>query len=89
MVLTSSDIGTNPATVELNLTGAFKRAKSWGAVLLIDEADIFMQERDSRDLERNGLVAGKDSTSLLAKCSSKASSQAFFVLSSSSTAFYS
>jgi SpoVK/Ycf46/Vps4 family AAA+-type ATPase len=58
MVLTSSDIGTLPSSVEINLTSEFKRAKSWGAVLLIDEADIFMQERDSRDLERNGLVAG-------------------------------
>jgi SpoVK/Ycf46/Vps4 family AAA+-type ATPase len=58
MVLTSSDIGTDPSQVEINLTTQFKRAKSWGAVLLIDEADIFMQERDSRDLERNGLVAG-------------------------------
>jgi len=59
MVLTSSDIGIDPHKVEMNLMSAFKRAKSWGAVLLIDEADIFMQERDSRDLERNGLVAGR------------------------------
>lgn len=59
MVLTSSDISTNPATVEINLTREFKKAKSWGAVLLIDEADVFMQQRDTRDLERNSLVAGK------------------------------
>ncbi len=59
MVLTSSDIGTNPREVEGNLTRNFKRAASWGAVLLIDEADIFMERRTTTDLNRNSLVAGK------------------------------
>lgn len=59
MVLTSSDIGTDPKEVELNLTSRFKTATSWGAVLLIDEADVFMERRSTADLERNSLVAGK------------------------------
>ena len=59
MVLASSDIGTDAIAAEQNLRRAFKRAKSWGAVLLIDEADVFMQERNIRDLERNSLVAGE------------------------------
>ncbi|KAI0802934.1 P-loop containing nucleoside triphosphate hydrolase protein [Xylaria sp. FL0064] len=58
MVLTSSDIGTNPAAVEVNLTKHFKAARSWGAVLLIDEADVFMERRSTADLIRNSLVAG-------------------------------
>lgn len=58
MVLTSSDIGTNPETVEANLTRNFKTAKSWGAVLLIDEADVYMERREAADLQRNILVAG-------------------------------
>ncbi|KAI1276257.1 P-loop containing nucleoside triphosphate hydrolase protein [Xylaria sp. FL0933] len=58
MVLTSSDIGTNPAAVEVNLTKSFKAARSWGAVLLIDEADVFMERRSTADLIRNSLVAG-------------------------------
>ncbi|KAI1854569.1 hypothetical protein JX265_007560 [Neoarthrinium moseri] len=58
MILTSSDIGTDPATVEANLTKSFKTAKSWGAVLLIDEADVFMEQRTSENLIRNTLVAG-------------------------------
>lgn len=58
MVVTSSDIGTNPSVVEENLKHNFKLAKSWGAVLLIDEADVFMERRGSADLERNSLVAG-------------------------------
>lgn len=59
MVLTSSDIGTDPEDVEFNLTSRFKTATSWGAVLLIDEADVFMERRSTADLERNSLVAGK------------------------------
>lgn len=57
MVLTSSDIGTYPSDVEANLARNFNRAKSWGAVVLIDEADVFMERRTSSDLMRNGLVA--------------------------------
>ncbi|OTB14186.1 hypothetical protein K445DRAFT_23968 [Daldinia sp. EC12] len=55
--LTSSDIGTEPETVEVNLGKHFMRAKSWGAVLLIDEADVFMEWRSTADLVRNSLVA--------------------------------
>ncbi|KAF2104706.1 ATPase [Rhizodiscina lignyota] len=58
MVLTCSDIGIGPKEVERNLTVNFKTAKSWGAVLLIDEADVFMERRSTTDLNRNSLVAG-------------------------------
>ncbi|ROW17124.1 hypothetical protein VPNG_01370 [Cytospora leucostoma] len=58
MSLTTSDIGTDPKLVEKNLTRDFTTARSWGAVLLIDEADVFMERRSSHDLERNSLVAG-------------------------------
>ncbi|KAF5522806.1 ATPase family AAA domain-containing protein 3-B [Colletotrichum aenigma] len=58
MILTSSDIGTDPQEVESNLTANFKRAMKWGAVLLIDEADVFMERRTTSDLMRNSLVAG-------------------------------
>jgi hypothetical protein len=57
MVLTTSDIGTDPQEVEGNLIKHFKTAKSWNAVLLIDEADVFMERRSALDLVRNNLVA--------------------------------
>lgn len=56
--LTCTDIGTNPLQIESKLTYWFKLAKHWGAILLIDEADIYMEHRVTRDLERNNLVAG-------------------------------
>ena len=59
MVVTPSDIGTAPLEIEENLTQLFKRATSWDAVLLIDEADVFMERRSTSDLHRNSLVAGQ------------------------------
>lgn len=62
MTLTASDIGVDPDDIESNLAQQFRTAKSWGAVLLIDEADIFMERRTSSDLVRNSLVAGNIAT---------------------------
>jgi hypothetical protein len=58
MTLSTSDIGTTAEAVEGNLQHHFTRAKSWGAILLIDEADIYLERRSISDLTRNGLVAG-------------------------------
>jgi hypothetical protein len=57
MILTTTDIGTIPEDVEENLTRNFKIAKNWNAVLLIDEADVFVANRTIKDLYRSSLVA--------------------------------
>ena len=56
--LSCADIGTNPETIEFKLDRWFKLAKRWGAILLIDEADIYMEYRQVQDLARYNLVAG-------------------------------
>ena len=56
--LTISDIGTNAEAAEKNLIRHFTRAKLWDAILLIDEADIYMESREKQDLTRNSLVSG-------------------------------
>jgi hypothetical protein len=61
MVLTTTDIGTNPEDVEENLTRNFKVARNWNAVLLIDEADVFVANRTIEDLHRSSLVASMPS----------------------------
>ena len=38
------------------MTGIFRNAWAWRAVLLIDEADVFLQKRTPLTLERNRLV---------------------------------
>ncbi|KAL8909780.1 MAG: hypothetical protein Q9171_004926 [Xanthocarpia ochracea] len=54
-----ADIGTNSRTVENRLNKLFSLAAEWDAVLLIDEADVFMEQRGSNEatLERNALVS--------------------------------
>jgi len=59
MIITSSDIGTETERVDRILAAIFGRAAKWGAVLLFDEADVFLEMRKTRDLKRNSLVASK------------------------------
>jgi hypothetical protein len=60
--LTVADIGTVETKIEQELMKWFDLAESWNAVLLVDEADIFLEQRKTRDLARNGLVSGKPKT---------------------------
>ncbi|KAL8697714.1 MAG: hypothetical protein Q9201_006975, partial [Fulgogasparrea decipioides] len=57
LALTIADIGTIETRVELELIRWFTLAEAWNAVLLVDEADIFLEKRQNRDLARNGLVS--------------------------------
>ncbi len=51
------DVGTSPVLVETNLLRIFEIATHWKALLLFDEADIFLEQRSLQDLERNSLVS--------------------------------
>lgn len=42
--------------LEFQLTQVFDTAASWKAILLLDEADVYLQQRDSLQLHRNRLV---------------------------------
>lgn len=55
--LTCGDIGTDEVTVEEALSKWFKLAEIWGAVMLIDEADVYLERREVNELTRNGLVS--------------------------------
>ncbi|KAH8887911.1 P-loop containing nucleoside triphosphate hydrolase protein [Thozetella sp. PMI_491] len=55
--ITCADIGYEPEKLEANLQKIFRLAHKWGCVLLIDEADVFLAERDRVDVKRNGLVS--------------------------------
>ena len=57
--ITSGDIGTDPSQLEYKLDEIFEYTTNWGAILLLDEADVFLQERDYLHLERNALVSSK------------------------------
>lgn len=51
------ELGTATLDLEKNLRTVLEVATLWNAVLLIDEADIFLEKRTPRDIERNALVA--------------------------------
>lgn len=55
--LTCGDIGTDEYRVEESLSKWFKLAEIWGAVMLIDEADVYLERREVNELKRNGLVS--------------------------------
>lgn len=52
-----SDVGTSAGVVEVNLGRVFELATQWKAILLFDEADIFLETRSVNDLLRNTLVS--------------------------------
>ncbi|GKT41593.1 uncharacterized protein ColSpa_01774 [Colletotrichum spaethianum] len=54
-----SDIGIDSKKVETNLQKIFNLAGLWEAVLLFDEADVFLEARDARgsDMQRNTMVS--------------------------------
>lgn len=54
--ITVGDIGTDPRTVESNLSKIIVLAHRWMAIILLDEADIFLEKRTIQDIHRNALV---------------------------------
>ena len=56
--VTCGDIGTDPERLESRLEEIFDSSVTWGAILLLNEADIFLQDRDTHaSLEHNALVS--------------------------------
>ena len=56
-VLSAGDLGTSASKVEETLKGVLDVVPRWRAVLLLDEADVFMEARNSTDLTRTELVS--------------------------------
>ncbi|KAH6693385.1 P-loop containing nucleoside triphosphate hydrolase protein [Leptodontidium sp. MPI-SDFR-AT-0119] len=54
--LTVADLGTEETTMEAKLAKWLDRATSWNGIVLIDEADIYLERREKEDLSRNSLV---------------------------------
>ena len=52
------DFGYEPKLVEKNFLEILELAASWNAIIMIDEADVFLEQRSTRDIVRNALVSG-------------------------------
>ncbi|KAJ2934083.1 hypothetical protein H1R20_g2987, partial [Candolleomyces eurysporus] len=55
--LSAGELGTELNDVEQKLVQVLELAQRWKAVVLLDEADVFLAQRDSTDVRRNALVA--------------------------------
>ena len=56
-MMSAGDLGTSSSEVESALSNVLEICTKWDAILLLDEADVFLEQRSSHDLERNKLVS--------------------------------
>ena len=56
-IVSAGDLGTTAGELDGALTTIFALASTWKAIVLIDEADVFLEQRDLHDLQRNAMVA--------------------------------
>ena len=57
--VTCGEIGTHASILEERMEEIFDDAIRFNAILVLDEADVFLQERDYENLERNALVSSE------------------------------
>ncbi|KAL8792172.1 MAG: hypothetical protein Q9195_005268 [Heterodermia aff. obscurata] len=57
IALTIGDLMDDEEKIESKLVNWFSLAERWKAILLLDEADIFLERRATRDIQRNGIVS--------------------------------
>ena len=56
-MMSAGDLGTEPSQVENSQSNILEMNTKWNAILLLDEADVFLEARSAHDLERNKLVS--------------------------------
>jgi SpoVK/Ycf46/Vps4 family AAA+-type ATPase len=56
--ITSGELGTEADVAEDRLLKSFELGQQWNAIVLIDEADVFLAQRTVKDIKRNAFVSG-------------------------------
>lgn len=56
-VVSSADISLDTSEIEHNLSEIQRLCRCWNCVMLLDEADIFLEARDLHNVARNAIVA--------------------------------
>ncbi len=51
------ELGSNVEILEKRLAEILEIAHAWDAIILLDEADIFMEKRSTNDIQRNAMVS--------------------------------
>ena len=55
-MVSAGELGTDPRYLETELLKILDICHTWGAILLLDEADVFLERRSLHDIHRNSLV---------------------------------
>jgi SpoVK/Ycf46/Vps4 family AAA+-type ATPase len=55
--VSAGELGTLSHELDEKLTMILELSHTWNAILLLDEADVFLQARDNHDVNRNALVS--------------------------------
>ncbi|KAJ7929128.1 hypothetical protein B0H13DRAFT_2228733 [Mycena leptocephala] len=55
--VSAGELGTEPKELDERLPLILEIAQTWDAVLLLDEAEVFLQQRSTTDVTRNALVS--------------------------------
>ncbi|KAK6519218.1 hypothetical protein TWF281_003054 [Arthrobotrys megalospora] len=55
--ISAGSLGTDVSSLERSLRRILDLAQRWKAVLLLDEADVYLEERSVHDIQRNALVS--------------------------------
>ena len=58
-MMSAGDLGLSSSEVESSLSNVLEMCTKWNAILLLDEADVFLEQRSAHDLERNKLVSSE------------------------------
>lgn len=56
-MMSAGDLGLEPRSIENKLNNILEMCTRWSAILLLDEADVFLEQRSLHELERNKLVS--------------------------------
>lgn len=56
-MVSAGELGTDSRVLESELQRILDICHAWGAILLLDEADVFLEKRNMHDLHRNALVS--------------------------------
>ncbi|KAF2707698.1 hypothetical protein K504DRAFT_446813 [Pleomassaria siparia CBS 279.74] len=55
--ITAADLGHEPGELEKRLLRFFHNASKWDAIVLLDEADVYLERRSINELRRNSIVS--------------------------------
>ena len=61
--MSAGELGEEASEVEASLESILELNSKWGSILLLDECDIFLEQRTTADIRCNRLVSSKLSSS--------------------------